>query len=536
MKKTAIIYARVSSKRQKEKELPLESQIEVSEAKAASLDARVMRTFIDGAFSGRADDRPDFQAAIDYCNSHQVDYFITWSTSRFARNQFDSIFYKRALDKVGTSMIYVSMDIDRETDSGWLTEGLMELVDEYTSRMTAKDTRRSMERNARMGYWNGGRTPYGYEAVPADDDPKRRVLRILDHEAAIIRRIFELRIAGQGAKNIAAILDDEGHTNRDRKWYKHSVAGILRSDAVCGLQVYGKKDRKTGRQRPREDWTIVRSHVAIIPEDTWTTVQAMMNDLTHNATGSGRSTWLFTGMLRCAHCGSSLQIETAKSGRYSYYNCRANQKHNQCSRHAMRAELMDEFLVETICAKLFSRENMRQIVRDMHEHVGTWATQHRERIVIKEREIAKIESASSKIMDTIEELGPKAVNIEMLLNRLRQHEQKKHAIEGELLQIRAEQTPKITTTEADAAELAAFLVDVIKTNENPRRTRAFFTSFIDQVLVEDHRVVVRYRPERIVSEAGSEKVPSKVIWLPETSLLGTRTVRWKLPEKLRKAA
>lgn len=516
MKKSAIIYARVSTKRQANEELPLQGQLERCEAKAVELEARVLRSFIDGGISGRADDRPDFQAAIDYCNSNQVDYFITWSTSRFARNQFDAIFYKRALDNVGTRMIYVSMEIDRETDAGFLTEGIMEILDEYQSRQIAKDTRRSMERNARMGYWNGGRTPYGFEAAPAEDNPKRRVLCIVEHEAAVVRRIFDLRLAGQGARNIASILNHEGASNRDRPWRKHSVTHILRSDAVCGLQVYGKNDRKTGRQRPREEWTIVPSHKPIIPEATWNTVQAMMDDLTHNLTGSGRSDWLFTGLLRCGHCGASLQVETAKSGRYAYYNCRANQKHGECSRHAMRADQLDEFLVDTICRRIFSPANLRQIVRDLHEHVGTWATEHKARIEQTLREIASIESAAGKIMAVIEELGPQAINIEMLLHRLRQHEQKKHALEAQLMRIRAEETPKIHITEADTDKLATFLTDIIKTNENPRRTRMFFASFIDQVLVEGDRVVVKYRPELIFDAGQSEKVPSRVVWLPGT--------------------
>ncbi|EGW52998.1 recombinase family protein [Candidatus Endoriftia persephonae] len=161
MEKTAVIYARVSTARQAEDELPLESQIQQCAAKAESLGARVDRIFVDEGRSGRYDDRPDFQAAIAYCEVMSPDYLITWSTSRFARNKIDAGMYKLRLAKAGIDIQYVSLNIDRNTDGGWVTESVLELFDELYSRQVSADTTRSMLKNAQEGYFNGGRVPFG---------------------------------------------------------------------------------------------------------------------------------------------------------------------------------------------------------------------------------------------------------------------------------------------------------------------------------------------------------------------------------------
>lgn len=542
MKKTAIIYARVSTKRQADEELPLQSQIERCERKAEQLHARVVRTFIDGGVSGRADDRPEFQAAIAFCESHGIDLFVTWSTSRFARNVFDSAIYKRRLEKAGTRLAYVSCDIDQDTMSGFMMERVMEVFDEVQSRQISADTQRSMRMNAESGYWNGGRSPFGYEPRPDDDNPKRKRLHPKESEAAIVREIFQYRIDGHGAKYIAQLLNDLGKTNRGKRWAKHSISALLRNMSVIGCVVYGKRDNRTGRKRPRDQWIVVQSHEPIIERSKWEVVQSMMDDLTTSPSGTPHSNWLFIGMMKCAQCGASLQIETAKSGKYSYYNCRANQKHGACRRHAIRADHLDPFIVDVICRRIFNTENLRQLVKDMHEFAGRWLTERNDRVRKKTREIESIRHAEANIMETIEELGSRAVNVGMLVHRLQDHEDQRLTLEREIDDICNETPPVVDITEADTDELADFLTEIIKENNNPKRARAFFSSFIEHIEVGDSDIVITYRPEFIASTRvstssdGGRIVPSEEIWLPKRSWLGTKTISENLPVRLRLAA
>ena len=161
----AVIYARVSTARQADDGLPVASQIERCRDKAAALGAEVVKVFRDDGISGRTTQRPAFQEALDFCDRGGVDYFVCWSTSRFARNRLDAALNKRLLVKMGVKLAYASQDFG-ESDDAWLTEAITEIIDEQYSRTIAKDTRRSMAKNAQDGFLNGGRVPFGFRPAP----------------------------------------------------------------------------------------------------------------------------------------------------------------------------------------------------------------------------------------------------------------------------------------------------------------------------------------------------------------------------------
>jgi site-specific DNA recombinase len=154
MEKTAIVYARVSTVRQADDGLPIASQIEQATLKAAAMGAKLLKVFMDEGISGTTSKRPAFQDAVSFCAQANVDYFIVWSTSRFARNKLDAASYKQQLKRHGTRVVYVSCEIDSDTDEGWFSESIFEIVDEHYSRVISKDTRRSMLKNAADGYFN----------------------------------------------------------------------------------------------------------------------------------------------------------------------------------------------------------------------------------------------------------------------------------------------------------------------------------------------------------------------------------------------
>ena len=213
--KRAIIYARVSSKRQADDGLPIESQLDRCRAKAAALGADVVREFVDGGISGTTDKRPAFQDAINFCSLMDIDYFITWSSSRFARNLLDAGRYKLVLQTYRTRLTYASSDVDVTTDDGWLMDNFFALFDEHVSRRVSSDTRRSMLKAAGDGYFMGGRVPFGYAAIA---DGKRRRLVAHPAEAETVRRVYDMSLQGHGVKIIAMTLNDAGMLLRGRRW------------------------------------------------------------------------------------------------------------------------------------------------------------------------------------------------------------------------------------------------------------------------------------------------------------------------------
>ena len=535
-RKTAVIYARVSTARQADDELPIDSQIEQCKKKAEDLGAEVVRTFIDDGISGRLDNRPAFQDAILYCDTFSVDYFITWSSSRFARNKIHAAHYKVSLQKSGVQLVYVCMDVDTSTTGGWLLDGVLELFDDLYSKQISEDTLRSMMKNARAGFWNGGGTPFGFRAVPHEENRKRKRLVADPSESAVLRKIFEMRADGMGARNIALLLNDEGYTNRGKKWNKTVIASLLRNEAVAGRTVFGRKDRSTGRRRPRDQWLVVDSHEPAIPIELWDTVQQMLDgDKSNTESGSPHSTCLFTGILKCGQCGSSMQIESAKgrSRRYWYYNCRAAMHERAHKPRRINARELDSWLVDAIADRVFTRDALIEVIESLHEACSSWAKDRDERRKSLVSRLHGVQQRNENIYELFELHGKDAPNLGDLTARLRKNNAEISALQAELDAVDAEQPPEIAVTEEDAADLSAFLTDTIKTSDNQKRVRAFFSSFINAIWVDADQVRIEYKPELLVQAA---PVHSTVVWLPGRDVLGTTTLQLSLPERFSSAA
>ena len=535
--KTAVIYARVSDRKQVDEDVSLPSQVEECRKKAEALGAAVTRVFIDEGRTGRHTDRPAFQDAIAFCELNSPAFFITWSTSRFARNRWDAALYKRRLSAVGTEMQYITLNVDRSNAGGRALEAFFEIIDELQSDQIAADTRRSMMRNAREGYRNGGRPPFGFCAVADESSPKRKRLAPFEPEAEIVRRIVARRLNGDGAKTIANMLSAEHVTNRGRRWTRSAVSDLLRNEALIGNTIFGKKDRVTGRRRPRGDWIIVKSHNPIITLDQWISVQQLMNEAAPTLDdGSPLSRFLFTGILKCGRCGSSMQTESAKgrSQRYHYYNCRSAQISAQCQSRRISARAFDDWMAEVIVNRVFTEENLTVVLTELETVCGSWTKDRQRRRMAVIQELQSFQDRNSRLYEVLELHGQGAPHLGDLTKRLRHNNEQIKRIEQTLIEIDAEASPEITISQADVAELSEFLAETIRSANNVTKVRHFLGSFISAIRIGDTDVQIEYTPESLIQKHRELlMVPGTAGWLPERSLLGTVLLQQELPERFR---
>ena len=494
--------------------MPIDSQLDQCQRKAEELGSVVAKVFADEGISGRSDARPQFQAAIAYCESFDIDYFICWSTSRFARNRLDAQLNKRRLQSGGTKVEYVSVSFD-EGGSGMLHEGILELFDEHLSHQISADTRRSMIKNARDGFWNGGVPPFGYKAEKSPENPKKKRLVPDSYESDIVQQIFKMRLQGLGGRSIAQVLNDRGVRNKQKPWNKTSVTSLLRNERLLGKTIFGQK--LNGVRQPRDRWVIVDSHTPIIDEILFEEVQMLMNSESILEDGSSpHSTWSFTGILKCGDCGSSLQIESAKgrTQRYHYYNCRSAQKGYGCKNRRLRADIMDEFLNQAILRKVLTRENVAVVLDDVNEMYGDWAKQNKKKRVSLARKLADLKARNSKLYELLEDPAG-AFNLEDLAPRLRENNAEIKQIERDISVIDNQRPPKVDIDETYLDDIVDFLRQKVLENESPKATRRFYKSFIDQIVVGDDEVTITYSRDSLLNASTVKMVHSSENWLPE---------------------
>ena len=119
----AVIYARYSSDNQREESI--EGQLRDCMQYAEYNDIQVVRTYIDRAMSAKTDHRPDFQRMIKDSAKGLFDVIIVWKLDRFARNRFDSAYYKNILKKNGVRVISAKESI-AEGAEGIILESVLE--------------------------------------------------------------------------------------------------------------------------------------------------------------------------------------------------------------------------------------------------------------------------------------------------------------------------------------------------------------------------------------------------------------------------
>lgn len=524
--KTAIIYLRVSSMQQAREELPIESQLQFAYKKAKDLDALTIRVFTDNGVSGRTDQRPQFQEAIRYCELYKPDYFIAWDTARFARNRIDAAQYKRDLREIGTDVVYVSMSIDSKTDEGWMLEAFLEVIDESTSRRISKDTKRSMIKNAQEGFFNGGRVPYGYRTVA---DGQRKRVAIQEDEAAVVKEIFHMCSRGMGAHLIAVALNGDGHTNHGRKWVKSSVIYLLKNQVYAGYTVFNRRKHHANKFEPEENWIRTKSHPEIIDEEMFMRIQELINGRAPGeALGSPKSNHRFTGLLYCGHCDSPMHVEsgTGRSKTYFYYRCSNAKQQQGCTGGRINAAAVDEFVSQVIMDQILSRDRVISIIRDIEQSVGSWWKDRESRRSAVVAEIRALEKKQRNLFDLLEEHGKNTPNLTDLTKRLREIKSRLDALQLNLAELEAEQDPVMNISEEDIHTASDLLRSMVMDCEEQKTARTFFSSFVDKVILEKERVVIKYNPAKIMNHE-TAVVHSKNNWLPEH--IASRTISLAVP-------
>ena len=144
----AIIYARYSSDNQREESI--EGQIRECMEFAERNGITVFGTYIDRALSAKTDNRPEFQRMIKDSYRNLFDTVLVWKLDRFARNRYDSAYYKNILKKNGVKVISAKENIS-DGPEGVLLESMLEGWAEYYSVDLSEKIGRGLTENALKG-------------------------------------------------------------------------------------------------------------------------------------------------------------------------------------------------------------------------------------------------------------------------------------------------------------------------------------------------------------------------------------------------
>ena len=512
--KRAIIYARVSTARQADDGVSMDSQIEQCHVKAAALGVTVDRVFRDDGRSGRTDNRPGFQDALAYCASHSIRYFICWSTSRFGRNLEDALKNVNLLRNWGTSPAYVHQDIDLDTDGGWMLGVLTGMMDEMHSRNVARDTLRSMISASRDGWWVGGRAPFGYRPEKVG---KRHRLVPDEIDAEVVRTMYRLALEdGQGAQTIAQRLNGLNLLRSGRPWGKTTVAGILKNPCYMGVRQFNRTERRTRTMKDDDQVVHVPSHPPIVSREDWDAVQQLMAARVPHAEhgGTPRSMFAFTGLLRCSICGGDMQISNGKGrgGRtYSYYRCMGHRAGKaRCLMKPIPAQAFDQWMVGQLLEEVLTAEVVQRVVDEIRGNSARWLQDRalqRKHLVTMLRDA---EGRRNRLYALLE--SDTGAAVDDLLPRLRQLNTAITEAESQLQMLETRKAPDYSAVDIDPHEAALAIRKAITDCQDPKALRSLLGTFVSSVTLTATAVTVEYREDALL-RSPVPTVHSGIGWL-----------------------
>ena len=529
--KHAVIYARVSTQRQADDGVSMESQIEQCRIKAQALGSEVVEVFRDDGVSGRTDKRPGFQAALAYCAAHRVSHLVCWSTSRFGRNLEEALKNTKQLLEWGTRAAYVHQDIDLDTDAGWMLGVMTGMMDEIYSRNVARDTLRSMITASRDGFFVGGRAPFGYRIERVG---KRSRLVVHEDHAEIVRMMFALALnEGLGAQAVALRMNAAGLLREGKAWGKNSVSNILKNPSYMGERLFNQIKNKTREAKDAGEVVRVASHPAIVSKEDFERVQAMMKDrVPHEVGGTPKSCFAFTGLLECGICGNPLQIRngTGRGGKlYSYYACLAHKNgKTRCCLKPVKAEAFDVWMVDELLNKVLTASVVEKVVGDIRANAGKWVEERAMRRKALVKELREAEDKREKIFQTIETLGKDTPDLTNLMERLAVHRKTVNDLTASLDALETREAPDYRLVDIDPAAAAKTIHRVIRACPDPKQLRLLLGTFVQKISVSNASVIVDYREDALL-RSPTPTVHSGVSWLPVKESLRTGRIEIERP-------
>lgn len=273
--------------------------------------------YADEGISGtQAGKRPEFLHMIEDCEKGEIDFIITKSISRWARNTLDSLNYIRKLKDLGIPVLFEKENINTMDARGELLITIMSSIAQQESQSISQNVRMGIQYHMQQGRgWVNTTTFLGFGPGEKPGD-----LVIIPEEAELVRRIFREFLEGYSPAMIGRHLERDAIPTKagSLRWHASTITNILENEKYAGdmlLQKYYTKDFLTHRMVKNRgelpQYFVEDHHPPIIPKEIYKQVQgelvrrgALKKEAVKLRFGSEEA---LTGRIICGRCGNTLK-------------------------------------------------------------------------------------------------------------------------------------------------------------------------------------------------------------------------------------
>ena len=480
--------------------------------------------YTDDGWSGGSFDRPDWKRLIADIEAGKVGCVIAKDMSRIGRDYLQTGFYTEVMFREkGVRFIAISNGIDSSVQSSGEFAPFLNVINEWYIRDCSRKVTAVLRAKGMSGKHTTNHAIYGYRKDL--NDPGHW---LIDEEAAaVVRRIFQLTIEGNGPHQIARILTEEkverpayylGQRNQgtcqsrdysDERyiWQGTTVADMLTRPEYMGHTVNFRtykesyKDKRP-KKAPKEDWVIFENtQEAIVDEKTWHLAQELRKVVRRTDT-LGEANPL-TGLMFCADCGAKMYNHRGSAGQARDWQGRPNGKrrpdrdeYNCSTYNNSRARF------STVCSQHFIRTAVvRELVLEAIRSASTYAIKNEAEFIQKVRSASEVRQAETvkALKQRVRREQKRAVELDGIIKKLyesyaigkisekrfdvlsAEYEQEQETLEASIQKAQAD----LENFEADTAKVDHFMALAKKYTDFSELTTPMINEFVDKIVVHE---------------------------------------------------
>jgi site-specific DNA recombinase len=308
--KKAALYIRVSTDEQAKEGYSIPAQRERLTAYVTSQGWEIADYYIDEGVSAKNTNRPELQRMLNDIHCGLIDVVLVYRLDRLTRSVLDLYNLLQEFDRYNVTFKSATEVYDTTTAIGRLFITLVAALAQWERENLGERTKFGKVEKARQGKRPGGKAPFGYDKVNGE-------LVVNEKEAETVRMIFRLYAKHANLNKVTEELYRQGcRTKNNAIFSVNTVQKILKNPIYIGTLRYNYTTQ-TGTittVKPEEDWIIVEDALPpIIDKEEFYFVQKILDAQAMKKPRSVASGYLFSGLVTCPNCGSTLNGTTYHS-------------------------------------------------------------------------------------------------------------------------------------------------------------------------------------------------------------------------------
>lgn len=319
----------------------------------------------EGITGTKKDKRPALMRMIVDCEDGKIDFIITKSISRFARNTTDCLELVRKLSALDIYIYFERENLNTKDMEGELMLTILSSLAEEESVSISKNAKWSIQKRFENGTFKIGYPPFGYEN-------KNGAMEIIPEQAKIVKEIFSSFLRGDSTHVIAKNLNDRGIcSKRGGQWTAGTINGILKNEKYTGDVIFQKTwtDDKFTRHMncgEMDQYYLRDHHEAIIAREEYEAAQRLIDQHLSEkggARGEGKyqKRYALSGKIICGECGTTLKRKIYKrlDGTHVLWACSKHiEDKRSCSQKAIRQLTIEMAFITMMNKLIFAHKQM----------------------------------------------------------------------------------------------------------------------------------------------------------------------------------